>query len=65
MDIDVEVAIRNRNWGLVAKYASQSGKHKGRPVKQVKLELKAYVKDLMDFGHDLSEIAQEVLAWIG
>jgi hypothetical protein len=65
MDVDIEVAIRNRDWGLVARCASQSGKHKGRPSKQIKIELKAYVNSLRDFGHDWVEIEREVLNWIG
>ena len=64
MELNLELEIDRGNWTLIAGCAIKSGKHRGRSVKEVKVELIARVKELKALGHGLPEIAQMVSEWI-
>ncbi len=66
MGVDIELAIRNKQWDIVAKYASQHGKYTRHSEEQIKIKIKAYVKTLENMGHsDPAEIMLRILERLG
>lgn len=63
--MEIEWAIRTRRWNIVVQYASESGRHRGKPPSVIKRELSAQLKTLKTFGFQGEELVEKVLEWLG
>lgn len=65
-DIDIEAAIKYKQWSLVAKYATKHGKYTNESEQLIKVKLVAYAKTLSSMGHsDPAEIMMSILQFLG
>ena len=63
--MDIEVAIENKDWKFVVKYARRYGRHRGRPSREIVSDLNEYLDTLKLLELDKMHFVESIRDWLG
>jgi hypothetical protein len=64
MEIDMDTAVKDKNWRAIANYACQGGRFGGQAARDIEISIKAYVKDLEYQHFSTKQLSNELLHWL-